>query len=106
MQHKTHTIIPGIHPKSGGQLCPPSIAPPKKLRTQAERILERFSMTPPEMARMLDRAPSTVYRWTYPLDEGGTGGIVPTAALRELSRIARVNGVLMRAEDFNPSPLE
>lgn len=92
--------------KRGFQLCPPRQGDPVvKLRTQADRVLARWGCTPPQMAAILGYAPSTVYRWTYSTAEGGTGGLVPTAALRQLSELARAHGVLMRDEDFNPAPL-
>ena len=46
--------------------------------------------------------PSSVYRWTYPREKGGTGGVIPTKALEILSRAARLHGIFLEADDFLP----
>lgn len=35
-------------------------------------------------ARVLDRSPSSVSKWTRPKDERGTGGYIPSRAAREI----------------------
>lgn len=41
-----------------------------------------------------------VYRWTYPRDRGGTGGIIPQSDAVRLLEHAKENGVPVSADDF------
>ena len=41
-----------------------------------------------------------VYRWTYPRDRGGTGGLVPAKHHQTLLRRARERGLDLRPADF------
>lgn len=74
--------------------------------TQAERIFRKFGG-----ARGLMRAlkgighewnPSSIYRWNYPREKGGSGGLIPTAAWPALLQAARVEGVHLASEEFDP----
>ena len=69
--------------------------------TQAERVINRFGGAR-ELARLLNLNPTSVYRWTYPVSKGGTGGIVPTQALHKLLRMAREQGIYLTANDLYP----
>lgn len=77
-------------------------------RSQADTVIEKFGGVQPliEMARSVDPelswAPSTIYRWTYPKSEGGTGGIIPPNSLGFLMRVARIHGIRLVPEDFYP----
>lgn len=78
-------------------------------RSQAEAIIRRFG-GPRDLARALakvgaPRDPSTIYRWTYPRSQGGTGGLIPTSAIKDIKRAAMITGVVLRPEDWDP-PLE
>lgn len=41
-----------------------------------------------------------VYRWTYPVAKGGSGGVVPTRHQAILLRGARERGIKLAPEDF------
>lgn len=76
--------------------------------TQAERIIERFGGAR-RLAEALSavgefRHPSVVYKWTYPKDRGGTGGLIPTAAWPDILKAARHFGIYMTEEDTDPRP--
>ena len=49
---------------------------------------------------------NAVYKWTYPKDRGGTGGIVPHYAAELLLANAKSGGVNVRPEDFFETKLE
>lgn len=82
-------------------------------QTQAQRVIHKFGG-----ARALCRAlnevcgedkryynPSSIYRWTYPRDKGGTGGTIPTRAMVYIFKAARLYGLLLTEEDFFPDRL-
>lgn len=43
---------------------------------------------------------SRVYRWCYPREKGGTGGVVPHDDATKLLAHAKANGIALSAEDF------
>ena len=43
---------------------------------------------------------SRIYRWTYPRDRGGTGGLIPPADAQKILRAARERGLDITASDF------
>lgn len=43
---------------------------------------------------------TTVYRWTYPVSKGGTGGVIPGKWLAHVQRAARLGGLYLSEEDF------
>lgn len=43
---------------------------------------------------------SRIYRWTYPREKGGTGGVVPHEDATKLLAHAKANGLDLTAEDF------
>jgi hypothetical protein len=45
---------------------------------------------------------SSIYRWNYPREKGGCGGVIPNSAYRAIFKAARLSGVILRAEDFLP----
>lgn len=53
------------------------------------------------VARATGKAESTVYKWMYPRAQGGTGGLVPAEAQRDLMK-ARKKGLFpeLTASDF------
>jgi hypothetical protein len=77
-------------------------------RSQAERVIGKFGGVAGlvKALKRLDeskhRDPSNVYRWMYPKTKGGTGGLVPTAALADVYEAARLEGILLSAEDVYP----
>lgn len=46
------------------------------------------------------RAAAVIYRWTYSRERGGTGGVVPTSAMQAIKDAARLEGIMLTAEDF------
>jgi len=46
--------------------------------------------------------PATIYRWTYPKEAGGTGGVIPAPALKTVIKAARYAGVMLTPEDLTP----
>lgn len=45
-----------------------------------------------------------VYRWTYPIEKGGSGGVIPTRHQAQLLRGARERGIGLMPEDFFEAP--
>lgn len=43
------------------------------------------------------------YRWQYPKDKGGTGGLIPQRHHRTLLNYAQDNAIDLSAEDFLPA---
>jgi len=76
--------------------------------TQAQRIIDKFGSAYRLSAALKAigylRNPSTVYRWTYSREKGGTDGMVPTRALTYILRAARFEGVMLTPEDLDPRP--
>lgn len=77
--------------------------------TQAERVIAKFGG-----ARRLAEAfktagfykgPASIYKWTYPREKGGTAGVIPTKAWPILHKVARLNGVLITAQDMDVRPM-
>ncbi len=50
------------------------------------------------VAQITGKSISRVYRWTYPKERGGTGGIIPTRDARKLLAYANREGI-----DLSPS---
>lgn len=85
---------------------------PKEIRDalivpQAQTIIEKFGGVP-NLVRALNAVrpqgynPSSVYRWNYPVNKKGTGGEIPTRALKDVVRAARMEGILLTSEDLYP----
>lgn len=77
---------------------------------QAQSIITKFGGAR-ELARTLKECsddpadhyePSTIYRWMYPRERGGTGGEIPTSALKVILKCARIAGVMLSSEDIYP----
>lgn len=58
-----------------------------------------------KVAEITGKHPSRVYRWMYPKDRGGTGGLIPQSEAPTLLQYARANGIELSAEEFF-APLE
>lgn len=67
--------------------------------TPAERIIEKFGGAA-KLAELLQVDVSRVYRWTYPADRGGTGGLIPTKHQHRLIEIGRDHGIKIAPADF------
>lgn len=70
-------------------------------RSQAERIAAKFGGIA-QLAAAIECDRSTVYKWTYPSENGGTDGAVPRKALAKIRRVARFHGVLLTDDDLSP----
>lgn len=77
---------------------------------QAANIIAKFGGAS-ELCRMVNMvlrpdevpwAPSTIYRWTYPVEAQGTGGEIPTRKIKTVLRAARLAGILITIEDLYP----
>ena len=47
-----------------------------------------------------------VYRWTYPKEKGGMGGVIPAQKQQKILKNAQKHGVRLRPEDFFCLPIE
>jgi hypothetical protein len=80
-----------------------------RLHSQAERIIKKFknarvlSRILTEIGRPRDK--STIYKWLYPRNRQGTGGLVPTKAWDDVLAAARYEGIIITSEDMDPRPL-
>lgn len=102
-----HQILTGLSKLLGD--FGPAVEPPRsqtKERSQAESVIDKFGG-----ARQLQEALAaagyplnivTIYRWTYPRDRKGCGGFIPTAAWPAILDAARLAGVLLTADQFDP----
>lgn len=65
----------------------------------AAEILDRFGGIS-VVAGALGVSHSTVLRWTYPVDKGGTGGTIPSKRQHQLLRLAQERGTRLNPADF------
>lgn len=73
---------------------------------QAERLIRRFGGAQ-RLVSILKAIghpmrPSAIYKWTYPKEKGGTGGIIPTRAWPLLMLAARYEGVVITQDETDP----
>jgi hypothetical protein len=73
--------------------------------TPAGRLIARFGgvlKLHEALTQLSTRAPnlSSIYRWTYPRERGGTGGLIPTRDLELVLRCARENKVSLEIDDL------
>ncbi len=73
------------------------------MSTQAEKVIAKFGSAC-QLAKILQVSDSTVYRWTYRREEGGTGGLIPGAALRKLLVAAAMQTppIIITKDDLYP----
>lgn len=79
-------------------------------RTQADRVIARFGSPQGlkaafETAGVPGRDLISIYRWRYPRSKGGTDGQIPNAAWDDIHRAARIEGIVLTAEDLDPRPV-
>lgn len=65
----------------------------------ASAIIERFGGVQP-LAAALGLSASTVQRWTYSRENGGTDGQIPTKRQHQLLQLARERGIWLSPADF------
>lgn len=52
------------------------------------------------VANALKIAATTVYRWTYPVNKGGTGGTIPIKRMNQIIAYAGKRGIKLSVKDF------
>jgi hypothetical protein len=52
------------------------------------------------VADALKIAVTTVYRWTYPVNRGGTGGNIPIKRMNQIIAYASKKGIRLSIKDF------
>jgi len=67
--------------------------------TPAEKIIKKCGGVA-ATAEMVGRTESVVYRWTYPIERGGTGGSIPQKAQKKLLALAKAGEIDIRPDDF------
>jgi hypothetical protein len=65
----------------------------------AKTIIERLGGVD-EVAALTGAHRTRVFRWMYPSNRGGTGGVIPQRYFRVLLDHAESNGILMTADEF------
>lgn len=55
-------------------------------------------------AELTGKHVSRVYRWMYPKERGGTGGLIPQADQPVILQYAISNGIELSHADFFPAP--
>lgn len=78
-------------------------------RSQARRMFDLFGGVT-KLQRALKRAGRprdrvTLHRWDMPREKGGHGGAVPTRAMVDIAAAARLEGILLPSEAFDPRPM-
>jgi hypothetical protein len=76
--------------------------------SQAARIFRKFGGAP-QLCKALAavgadaaRNVSAVYRWNLPKERGGSGGLIPTSAIGDVMRAARLEGIVITPDDLYP----
>ncbi len=75
-------------------------------RNQAEKILHKFGGAN-RLARIfkqlgINKNRSSIHRWTYPREKGGTGGFIPASNWGNILMAARYDGIILTTEDLDP----
>lgn len=67
---------------------------------QARKIVARFGGEA-HLARLIGVARTTIYKWQYKRPYG-SDGLIPSAQIEKIKAVARLEGILLRAEDWVP----
>lgn len=67
---------------------------------QASKIIARFGGEA-RLAKLIGLSRITLFRWQY-VRPYGSDGLIPTAQIAKIKSIARLEGVLLRDEDWVP----
>lgn len=91
------------NPKTPFLKQPNAVFQPEPM-SQAERIISKFNGAR-NLARALkevgiNRAPSSIYRWAYPTEKGGLGGVVPPKLWPAIIKAGRLYGILITPDDY------
>lgn len=76
--------------------------------TQADRIIKKFGGAI-KLGLALKkigcgRSLSSIHKWTYPKEKGGTNGLIPNAVLFDIVQAAKVAGIKLTDEDLDFRP--
>jgi hypothetical protein len=69
------------------------------MRNVAKHIIQKCGGAQ-VVADMLSLDVSSVHKWKYALEKGGTGGVIPAARQQELMNRANARGIKLRPSDF------
>lgn len=72
-----------------------------KMHKIAERVVKKLGGAY-KVAELLNCSPQAVYKWSYPREYGGTGGLIPHRRQLELMLVAKLHGIELTADDFFP----
>lgn len=64
----------------------------------ARSVIAKFGIE--KVAELTGKHVSRVYRWMYPKERGGTGGLIPQPDALTLMVFARANGIDLKPSDF------
>lgn len=67
---------------------------------QATKVIKRFG-NEAHLAQLIGVSRITLYRWNYTRPYG-SDGLVPSAQIEKIKGVARLEGILMRPEDWVP----
>ncbi len=74
--------------------------------SQADRVIEKFGGVPRLLELLgkvgLKRNRSSVHRWRYSVEDGGTGGIIPSHDWRFVIKAAQIDGIILTSQDLDP----
>jgi hypothetical protein len=73
--------------------------------TQAGRVIKKFGNAR-RLAVLMGCDPSRIYRWMHPRDKGGTGGLIPSSAMEEVLKCARLSGIILSPAELYPMALQ
>jgi hypothetical protein len=66
--------------------------------SQAQTIIDKFGGVP-ALAKATGFSLNSVYKWTYPKEKGGTGGLIPASKLPEVYMAAQRLGIELSAAE-------
>lgn len=102
-----HRVLVGLS-KLLGDFGPAVEAPRAQTRerSQAESVIDKFGGAR-QLREALDAAGyplnlATIYKWAYPREKKGCGGFIPVAAWPAILDAARLAGILLDANQFDP----
>lgn len=72
---------------------------PTHISPVADRVIAKCGGVR-KVAEITERAVSSVYKWTYSKEQGGTGGLVPSEAQVSLMAASNRGEVDLRPDDF------
>lgn len=76
----------------------------KMVASPAARVIEKCGGVD-RVAKIVGRTPGSVYKWRWPKEKGGTGGLIPTDAQTKIWDAALRGEVDLTREDFLPEQI-